>query len=303
MGQDPRRASIEAYWTDNLALDSEYDYDPFWARCVELCIAPTAHSHAQGHGLRRSYSNYLYNQIGHFADAGEAFAKALFFGGVTRRFPDLNVGILEGGVGWACSLYAGLVSAWRKRGGEAIHSFNPSKIDYDRLAAFFESHGGEAFAETAPGDGDGESARLGYVNTATDGLTSANDLHWLDDYAAAGIERAEDIVERFIDPFYFGCEADDPMTAVAFRGKGLPFDARLKATFGGITGDGLKRAPKGFDADHPLIEDLKRQSFLAMRQADPKLAYSERFVTEVADAFKAAGPLMKFLNQANGAPF
>ncbi len=78
---------------------------------------------------------------------------------------------------------------------------------------------------------------------------------------------------------------------------------RLKATFGGITGDGLKRAPKGFDADHPLIEDLKRQSFLAMRQADPKLAYSERFVTEVADAFKAAGPLMKFLNQANGAPF
>ena len=173
MGQDPRRASIEAYWTDNLALDSEYDYDPFWARCVELCIAPTAHSHAQGHGLRRSYSNYLYNQIGHFADAGEAFAKALFFGGVTRRFPDLNVGILEGGVGWACSLYAGLVSAWRKRGGEAIHSFNPSKIDYDRLAAFFESHGGEAFAETAPGDGDGESARLGYVNTATDGLTSA----------------------------------------------------------------------------------------------------------------------------------
>ena len=232
-GDDPR---LGAYWTDNLAVDSEYDYDPFWAKCVELGIAPTAHSHAQGHGLRRSYSNYLYNQIGHFADAGEAFAKALFFGGVTRRFPDLNVGILEGGVGWACSLYAGLVSAWKKRGGEAIHGFDPSKIDYDRLAAFFESHGGEAFAATAPGGGDGESSRLGYVNTATDGLTSANDLHWLDDYAAAGIERAEDIVERFIDPFYFGCEADDPMTAVAFRGKGLPFDARLKATFGSDIG-------------------------------------------------------------------
>ena len=71
-----------AYWTDNLALDSEYDYDPFWAKCVELGIAPTAHSFMQGHGARRSISNYMYNQIGHFADAGEAFAKALFFGGV-----------------------------------------------------------------------------------------------------------------------------------------------------------------------------------------------------------------------------
>ena len=76
-----------AYWIDNLSLDSRYDYDPFWAKCVELGIAPTAHSFMQGHGARRSVTNYMYNQIGHFADAGEAFAKALFFGGVTRRFP------------------------------------------------------------------------------------------------------------------------------------------------------------------------------------------------------------------------
>ncbi len=230
---DPR---LGAYWTDNLAVDSAYDYDPFWAKCVELGIAPTAHSHAQGHGLRRSYSNYLYNQIGHFADAGEAFAKAMFFGGVTHRFPDLNFGILEGGVGWACSVYASLVSAWKKRGGDAVRDFDPSKIDYDRLAAFFESHGGAAFAAAMPGRGDGESSRLGYVNTATDGLTSDNDLRWLDDYAAAGIERAEDIMTRFIEPFYFGCEADDPMTALAFAGKGLPFGARLKATFGSDIG-------------------------------------------------------------------
>jgi hypothetical protein len=40
-----------------------------------------------------------YNHIGHFASAGHAVAKALFFGGITRRFPDLNFAFLEGGVG------------------------------------------------------------------------------------------------------------------------------------------------------------------------------------------------------------
>ena len=109
-----------AYWIDNLSLDSQYDYDPFWSVCVELGIAPTAHSFMQGHGARRSVSNYMYNQIGHFADAGEAFAKALVLRGVTRRFPELNFGVLEGGVGWAASLFSTLVEVWGKRGSPAI---------------------------------------------------------------------------------------------------------------------------------------------------------------------------------------
>src|SRR5256886_11447045 len=54
-------------------------------------------------------SNFCYNHIGHFASASEAMAKAIFFGGVTRRFPELNFAFLEGGVGWACSLYADLI--------------------------------------------------------------------------------------------------------------------------------------------------------------------------------------------------
>jgi hypothetical protein len=38
----------------------------------------------------------MFNHIGHFADASEAFAKALFFGGATRRFPKLRIGFIEG---------------------------------------------------------------------------------------------------------------------------------------------------------------------------------------------------------------
>ena len=78
---------------------------------------------------------------------------------------------------------------------------------------------------------------------------------------------------------------------------------RLKDTFGGVAGDGLVRPPKGFDPEHKYIEDLKRQSFFAMRHAKPSLARSKNFVDEVAQTFKAASPLMKFLAAASGHPY
>ena len=83
-------------WYDVLGIDSPYDYDPVWKKCIELGIAPTFHSSASGQGLRNSPSNFVYNHIGHFAAAGHAVAKGIFLGGVTRRFPQLNFAFLEG---------------------------------------------------------------------------------------------------------------------------------------------------------------------------------------------------------------
>jgi hypothetical protein len=37
-------ASPYAYWLDNFCVDSEYDYDPVWDKCVQLGVAPTFHS-------------------------------------------------------------------------------------------------------------------------------------------------------------------------------------------------------------------------------------------------------------------
>ena len=88
-----------------IGLDSEYDYDPVWAKCLELNIAPSFHSGARRSGLWLSPSNFVYNHIGHFAAANHAACKAMFLGGVTRRFPGLNMAFLEGGAGWACLLY------------------------------------------------------------------------------------------------------------------------------------------------------------------------------------------------------
>ena len=80
----------EVLYQDCFGIDSPFDYDPVWRKCIELKVAPTFHSEPIGWGSRRSYTRHQYNQIGGFAEGGEALAKALFFGGVTRRFPQLR---------------------------------------------------------------------------------------------------------------------------------------------------------------------------------------------------------------------
>ena len=99
-------------------LDSDHDYDPVWAKCQELGIAPTFHSSGSNQGLRLSPSNFVYNHIGHFAAAGHAVSKAIFLGGVTRRFPELRFAFLEGGVGWACQLFGDLLEHWERRSAQ-----------------------------------------------------------------------------------------------------------------------------------------------------------------------------------------
>ena len=139
--EQPDAASL-VEWYDVVGLDSPHDYDPVWRKCHELKLAPTFHNGARSILLRNSPSNFCYNHIGHFASAGHAVAKALFFGGVTRRFPDLNFAFLEGGVGWACMLYADLIGHWEKRNGQAIQSTHPSKLDRGKLLEWPRSTAG-----------------------------------------------------------------------------------------------------------------------------------------------------------------
>ena len=80
-------------------------------------------------------------------------------------------------------------------------------------------------------------------------------------------------------------------------------DKAIKKHFSGITGDGLKRPPRGYAADHPYIEDLKRKSFIAMQPVDPSLAISSRFIKEVEKSFSSARPLVEFVTKAMGLPF
>ena len=77
--------------SDVLGIDSEYDYDPVWAKCVEPGIAPTFHSVIEQSGPAIVADQFVNNHIGHFAAPGLPTAKAIFLGGVAGRFPELRL--------------------------------------------------------------------------------------------------------------------------------------------------------------------------------------------------------------------
>ncbi len=213
---------------DNLAIDSDHDYDPFWQACIDLQIAPAAHSAQMGWGSRTSPSNYVYNHIGMFSAAHEALAKALVMGGVTRRFPALNVGFLEGGVGWAVNLLNELVGHWEKRGAAGIENYNPEHLDVDELARLIERHRGKAVRQ------DAGTVRRWLERQKSMVVGDTANVHWpgeKDDFARAQVSTAHELVARFVPNFYFGCEADDPMVVAAFDERLVPGGAPLKAMF------------------------------------------------------------------------
>jgi predicted TIM-barrel fold metal-dependent hydrolase len=207
-----------AYWLDSFGLDSDYDYDPFWARCIELGVSVASHSSTQGIGMPQSTSSYVYNHIGHFATSSEALCKSLFLGGVTRRFPGLRVALLEGGVAWGASLYADLVGHWDKRNRDHIQHYNPANIDQARFAELFAHYGADLTKLAAAAGGDSTSELTGEQGV-------------IDEFAACDISRGEDIRDLFVPNFFFGCEADDPFVGMAFDTGVNPFGSRLRAMF------------------------------------------------------------------------
>jgi predicted TIM-barrel fold metal-dependent hydrolase len=253
------QASQVVDWYDVVGLDSDHDYDAVWQKCLELKVAPSFHNGARSILLRNSPSNFCYNHIGHFASAGHAVAKAMFFGGVTRRFPQLNFAFLEGGVGWACMLYADLIGHWEKRNRQALEHTNPDKLDVGRLLQFAEKYGSSAVVDAVRrGDGlEGDSN-----SKLTGGVED------LDDYFRCKISRKEDIKDLFVPRFYFGCEADDPVNAWAFKREANPMGARLNAIFSSDIGhfdvpDMAAVVPEAYElVEDGLIDDNDFRDFM-----------------------------------------
>jgi len=68
-------------------------------------------------------------------------------------------------------------------------------------------------------------------------------------------------------------------------------------------GDSLIRPPRGYDEDHPLIEDLKRKDFIASARLTQREITSETFLVDFTAKVKRAVPYMRFLCEAVGVPF
>ncbi|MDX1593127.1 MAG: DUF2461 domain-containing protein [Gammaproteobacteria bacterium] len=112
-------------------------------------------------------------------------------------------------------------------------------------------------------------------------------------FLGAGIWRPDAASLRRIRDFL----ADNP------GGWRRALDDRRFATRFMLDGDSLQRAPRGYPADHPLIEDLKRKDFIAVADFSDAKALDRDFVDWVANTYATATPLMRYLCQALDVPF
>jgi uncharacterized protein (TIGR02453 family) len=79
-------------------------------------------------------------------------------------------------------------------------------------------------------------------------------------------------------------------------------DKALNKVFS-LAGDSLKRAPKGYPMNHPMIEDLKRKDFIAIAPLMPELILQDDLVGLIGSYFETAQPLMQQLCRAVGVKY
>src|SRR5438094_687636 len=189
---------------------------------VDFCLLYTSlglfHINNADEQIRRGVSravNLMNAEM--FAPYKHRIAPAVVFGGVVKRFPRLRFGLLEGGVGWACNLFTDLIAHWEKRSAEPMERhLRPTNLDKNLLKDLFTRFGGRAYEDKM--DELLASTSIVPPFKTNEELTEREYLlQQLDDFAAAGVSSAAELKRQFVDHFYFGAEADDPLTAWAFR--------------------------------------------------------------------------------------
>jgi uncharacterized protein (TIGR02453 family) len=70
-----------------------------------------------------------------------------------------------------------------------------------------------------------------------------------------------------------------------------------------LGGESLKRAPAGFDPDHPQIEDLKRKDFIAAVELTQRDACSAGFLERFAGTCREGSQLVRFVCEALALPY
>ncbi|HSF29013.1 MAG TPA: TIGR02453 family protein [Candidatus Tectomicrobia bacterium] len=75
---------------------------------------------------------------------------------------------------------------------------------------------------------------------------------------------------------------------------------RARFSFGG---DKLKRAPSGYDPEHPCIEDLKRKDFVVIAPFSEGEACAPDFIDTFTNTCQLAAPFVEFLARALGLPW
>ncbi|MBO6518211.1 MAG: DUF2461 domain-containing protein [Bacteroidia bacterium] len=77
---------------------------------------------------------------------------------------------------------------------------------------------------------------------------------------------------------------------------GILNEPRFKTFFGGLKGEGLKTAPKGFDKEHKNIELIRKKQFYAMRPFSDAEVTSTDFVDNVVETLEAIRPFFDYMS-------
>ena len=70
-----------------------------------------------------------------------------------------------------------------------------------------------------------------------------------------------------------------------------------------LSGDSLRRAPRGYEPDHPFIEDLKRKDFIGTTSLSQNAVGKPGFLQDFEEICQAGTSFVKFLCSAIGLPF
>lgn len=205
----PWRYPGQTHWCDFFTLDSAYNYDPVWERFRQHGYAVTIHVGvgAAPLGWYHWVSNFVANHVGSFSSACQPVCKAFLLGGFTKRFPDLPVAFQECGASWAVTLLSDVIEHWEKRNTATMRKvFDPALYDAAAYRHWLETYGHDQLAAI---DGDIDAALRA---TLLIGSPPPN----LDEFAAIDVASEDDLIDRFVPHFWFGCEADDRTVMTAF---------------------------------------------------------------------------------------
>jgi len=121
-----------------------------------------------------------------------------------------------------------------------------------------------------------------YLHLAPDESFGGGGIHMPD---TPTLTRIRDAIVA--DPRTWKRTVQDPKFAPAFVSMGEP----------------LKRAPQGYDPNHPFVEDLKRKSYTWHVPYSEREACAPDFMDQFVAACRAANPFNRFLAKAVDAPW
>ena len=94
-------------------------------------------------------------------------------------------------------------------------SLDPKRVNYAEMTRLFDRYGGSLLA--------------GRISASNEAARAEQPM--VDEFAATGIRNLDDLYERLLPNYYYGCEADDRLAGTAFDARYTPPGRKLKAMF------------------------------------------------------------------------